>query len=304
MKKILYILLFVFLVVSILYNYIDITESIKLSFNICFNNLFPTLIPFMLLSNIFIKYNFIEYICSTIGNIVSKLFKVNRYCSFAIILSIFTGTPSNAKYLKDLYNNNLIDNDDITKCIKFCHFTNPIFVLSTIGITFLNSKKVGIIILISHVLGSIILGVFNKKNIIIPNSKSINRNNSFIKVLNTSIIDTTNNLILILGVITFCLVLSTLINSILNINYDYKFIFGILEITQGLKHLSLSSFNILFKAIISTFLISFGGISIHMQVFSILDNKKIRYMPYLISRIIHGIISCLICFILLNIYKI
>ena len=83
-----------------------------------------------------------------------------------------------------------------------------------------------------------------------------------------------------------------------------KFLYGLIEITQGLKYLSLSNLSIYVKTIIASFIISFGGISIHAQVFSILDNKKIRYMPYLLSRIIHGIISSIITIILLTIYHI
>ena len=288
----------------ILFNYSDITESIRLSFNICINNLFPSLIPFMILSNILINYNFVEIISETIGNILKKIFKVSKYASFAIIFSLFTGTPSNAKYLNDLYNNKLININDISKCINFCHFNNPIFILSTIGLNFLNNKKLGFIILISHILGAFIIGIFNKKDCINDGIIEKNKSKNFVKILNESIVETANNLTLILGVITVCLILTTILNSVLNINDNLKFLYGLLEITQGLKFLSLSNFNIMLKAIISTFLISFGGISIHLQVFSILDNKKIRYIPYLISRLTHAIISSIICFILINIYNI
>lgn len=288
----------------ILFNYSDITESIRLSFNICINNLFPSLIPFMILSNILINYNFVEIISETIGNILKKIFKVSKYASFAIIFSLFTGTPSNAKYLNDLYNNKLININDISKCINFCHFNNPIFILSTIGLNFLNNKELGFIILISHILGAFIIGIFNKKDCINDGIIEKNKSKNFVKILNESIVETANNLTLILGVITVCLILTTILNSVLNINDNLKFLYGLLEITQGLKFLSLSNFNIMLKAIISTFLISFGGISIHLQVFSILGNKKIRYIPYLISRLTHAIISSIICFILINIYNI
>ena len=304
MKKVIYIVLFFPIMIFILYNYVEVTESIKLSFNICINNLFPSIIPFMILSNIFVSFNFIEPICDTIGVVINKVFKVNKYCAFACLFSMFTGAPSNAKYLNDLYTNKLITTYDISKCIRFCHYNNPIFILSTIGVNFLNNKKIGIIILISHILGSFIIGIFNKKDFNTYNIKVSKKKKRFINVLNESIIDTTNNLILILGVITVWLIITTLINNIVNINYNYKFIYGFFEITQGLKYISLSNFSIIFKAVVSTFLISFGGLSIHMQVFSILDNKKIKYIPYLISRIIHGIISSLICLILINIYKI
>lgn len=306
MKKILTILTFFILIYLILLNSIDIIESIKLSFSICINNLFPSLIPFMLLSNILINYNFVNDLSNIFKNIMIKVFSVNKNCAFAFIMSMISGTPSNAKYLKDLLDVNLIDLKDCQKCLNFCHFTNPIFILGTIGYTFLGNKKLGLIILISHYISTILIGLFyRKKNLININKEHNLKTNkkSFIVILNNSINSTINTLLLILGIITTCLIVTSILNNILNLDTNYKFIYGLIEITQGLKYLSLSDLNITLKTILSCFLISFGGICIHMQVFSILENKKIKYLPYLLSRILHGILSSIICFITLNIFN-
>ena len=303
MKKTIKLTIFSITIFIILYNSYEIMESIRFSFSLCINNLFPPLIPFMLLSNILINYNFISDLSDILKNITTKFFKVNKNCSFALIMSMISGTPSNAKYLKDLYDNNLIDEIDVKKCLNFCHFTNPIFIIGTIGYTFLNNKKLGLVILISHFTSSFIIGFFNKKRkkSNINNINNENNKNNFISILKDSINSTIDTLFLILGIITTCIIITTIINNIFNINDNYKFLFGLLEITQGLKYLSLSNLNIYIKAIISSFLISFGGLCIHAQVFSILNNKKIRYTPYLISRIIHGILSSIITYFLIYI---
>ena len=44
----------------IMTNSYEIVNSIKFSFNLCINNLFPSFIPFMLLSNFLISYNFTD----------------------------------------------------------------------------------------------------------------------------------------------------------------------------------------------------------------------------------------------------
>jgi len=300
MKKVILILFFL-LIFLIIINSSTIINNILLSFNICFNNLFPSLIPFMLLSNILIKYNFIEELSNMFKFITNKIFKINKNCAFAIVMSMISGTPSNSKYLKDLYDHNFIDINDVRKCLNFCHFTNPIFIISTMGVTFLNNKKIGLIILISHFFSSFIIGLIFRNNKSSVNNNEFKKNSinkKFIIVLNESIISTANTLLLILGVITFCLIITGIIDSIFSINNNYKFIYGLLEITQGLKYLSLSNLNIYIKAIISSFIISFGGICIHIQVFSILDNKKIRYLPYLFTRLLHGIVSSFLTFII------
>ncbi len=305
MKKLFNILIFFIIIFLILKNSIEIIESIKFSFNICANNLFPCLIPFMIISNILINYNFVQDISDILSNITTKIFKVNKSCAFALIMSMISGTPSNSKYLKDLFNNGLINEYDISKCLCFCHFTNPIFILGTIGYSFLGNKRIGLIILISHYLGNFISGILNrnkKYKIINLEHKSNLNKKVFINVLNESIKSTIDTLLLIMGIITSCLIITGLINSIFKINNDYKFIFGILEITQGLKYLSLSNINITLKIVISTFFITFGGFCIHLQIFSILDNNKIRYLPYFINRIFTGILSSFISLILFKLF--
>ena len=233
-----------------------------------------------------------------------KIFKVNENSAFAIIMSMISGTPSNSKYLKDLYDNNLIDLNDVEKCLNFCHFTNPIFIISTIGLTFLNNKKIGLIILISHYLSSFIIGIILRKEskTTFINKKKQIKTKSFIAILNESIINTANTLLTILGTITFCLIITAILDKIIYININYKYIYGLLEITQGLKYLSLSNLSINIKATIASFIISFGGFCIHLQVFSILDNKKIRYLPYFLSRIMHGILSSVITLLITKLF--
>lgn len=304
MKKIISLLIFSIIILLIIINSYEIMENIKFSFSLCINNLFPSLIPFMLLSNILINYNFIDDISDILEKITTKIFKVNKNSSFAIIMSILSGTPSNAKYLKDLYDNKLINVDDVKKCLNFCHFTNPIFILGTIGYNFFNDKKIGLIILIAHYSASLIIGLFNKKTIssnsdILKFKKS---KNNFISVLKNSISVTISTLFLILGIITTCIIITCIINKIIPLNTNYKFIYGLMEITQGLKYLSLSNFSIIFKTIVASFLISFGGLCIHAQTFSILDNKKIRYLPYLSARIFHAILASIITFIIMKFF--
>ena len=301
MKKILYLFITIFLISIIIIDSNKLIESIRFSFNICINNLFPSFIPFMFLSNFLINYNFTDELSDILKSLMKK-FKISKNCSIVFIMSLFSGTPTNAIYINNLLNNNLIDIKDAENCLYFCHFSNPIFVLSTIGYSFLGNKEIGLKILIAHYTSAIIIGIFNKKRV--NNYLNLKKENTvrknFITILKNSIISIYNTLIIILGIITFFIIITTIINNLLNIATNYKFIYGILEITQGLKYLSLANISINFKAFISVFLISFGGLSIHLQVFNIIDNKKIRYVPYLLSRIIHGILSCIILYPLIN----
>ena len=71
--------------------------------------------------------------------------------------------------------------------------------------------------------------------------------------------------------------------------------------TQGIYYIASSNINIILKASIITFFLSFGGISIHMQVFSILKDYKLKYSNYLLARIFHGLISFSLVYLVLSI---
>ena len=303
-KNLLYLIILIIVLFEMLFNSSAIINSVNFSFSLCINNLFPSLFPFMILSNILMEYGFVDISSEFLKPFMNKLFKSHEYATFVLILSIISGSPSNAKYIHELLNKNLIDTNQANKILLFTHFVNPLFIINTIGLTFLNDKILGIIILISHYLGNFIVGLLFRNYHKINESSKINiskainlleqRKNNFINVLTNSIISSINTLLIILGVITTCLIITSLvnINPLLN---------GILEITQGLKYISTTNLEILKKVLLITFLISFGGFSIHAQVFSILNNKKIKYIPYLVARIIHGIISSIIVYILFKI---
>ena len=302
-KNIIYLLVLTITLFEMLFNSSLIINSVTFSFSLCINNLFPSLFPFMILSNILMEYGFVDIASELLKPIMNKLFKSHEYGSFVLILSIISGTPSNSKYINELLNKNMINEYDATKLLLFTHFVNPLFVINTIGVSFLHNKLLGIIILISHYLGNFIVGIIFRNYHKINNSTKINiskaittldKKNNFISILTNSIISSINTLLIILGVITTCLIITSLIdiNPILN---------GFLEITQGLKYISTTNLEMLKKVLLTTFLISFGGFSIHAQSFSILSNKKIKYIPYLIARITHGIISSIIVYILFRI---
>ena len=101
--------------------------------------------------------------------------------------------------------------------------------------------------------------------------------------------------------VTICLflILSTLIINIFNLNSYLSLVTkAVLEMTMALEQIPSMNISDTCKVIISSAIISFGGLSIHMQVISILD-EKIRYRNYFIGRIYQIIISSVISVILI-----
>ncbi|MCM3632636.1 MULTISPECIES: sporulation integral membrane protein YlbJ [Paenibacillus] len=73
---------------------------------------------------------------------------------------------------------------------------------------------------------------------------------------------------------------------------------GIFEVTLGAQQASMASLPLQHQAAIAVAILSWGGLSVHAQVASLLSQTSIRYMPFFISRFAHSIISVLLLYAL------
>ncbi len=306
MKKKLYsftiIITFIILIVNIFVKSSVLTETIVFSINLFIKNILPSLFPMFIISSILVDIDIPIVIGNMFRKITSILFKTKGEAAFVFFMSMITGFPSSAKYINDLIDKDLINEKEAEKILMFSFFSNPLFIVNTVGIMFLGSIKIGFMLLISHIIGNIVVGLifrnYNSTNIKNDNNKIINslkhlnykiNNTNIFTTLIKSIRNSLDTLINIFGIVTFSLIIINILFKDINM-FNIPLI-GITEMTSGLKYLSISNIDINIKIILSMFFISFGGFSVHLQIMSILNEKKVKYLPFLIARLIHGIIS-------------
>ena len=260
-----------FILILILFNKNLVSTTITSSFYIWFNTLVPSMLPMFILSDILINYSVL-----------------------ILFISCISGFPGNASALKEAYDLNLMSKEEVEHLLLFNHFPNPLFVLQTVGVFYLKDNLLGIIILVSIFTSNIIIGIiYRRKNhpTKVNYITNINKSQSFMNVFSNSIKKSINTLLMISGTVTSFLIISTLICYIFNFNdYMRTFIYGLFEMTMGIRSLSLLNILDIYKVMLSSVILSFGGLSIHLQVISILDDK-IRYRNYFIGRIYQAIIS-------------
>ena len=294
----------------------SILSSVSFSLSIWKNNIFPSLFPFFVLSEIMIKYGIPEFIGALVKPFMNKLFKIKGPAAFIFVMSIISGNPSNAKYTRELYLNGSLNKYEATKILCFTCFANPLFILGTVSLMFLNNKEVGILIIFCHYIGNIIIGLLlrgyypskvEKNNIslndaiVAMHKKRIKNEDGFGTIFTNSLVNSINTLLLILGVMTICLVITTIIDNNVNLNGIVQSVLnGFVEMTQGLKYISMEELPLKIKCVLSVMILSFGGLSVHMQIVSILSDTDIKYLPFLCSRIIHSVLSGVFTFILFD----
>ena len=283
---------------SLIVNPTLITSEIINALKVFCTTLFPSIFPFFLISDLLISYNFCNTLNKYFAKINNFLFHTSNASNFVIIMSVFSGFPSGAKYIKTLLDKHMLNINQANYLITFTHFANPLFVLSITKSLFSN-RSIGYLILLTHILANILLAI-----IIRPKEKEKiqkqewNQISSFSTNLSSSIKSSLNLLALILGNTCFFYIVTKLISTYLNMGIIPSiFMNGFFDMTKGLNSIILLSTTDLFKAILTLTFISFGGINIHMQVLDIISDTKIKYKNFLLGRISQLAISSFLFFI-------
>ena len=291
--------LFCFISIILIFkNNKEIANIIINATNLFFKKVFVSLFPMFILNDILIHLNIPYYFYKVFNKLFIKVFHTNGLGAYVFIMSLISGTPSNAYILKELVINNKLSSEEASHFLMFTYFSNPLFSIVMLSTIFPYNTTIKIII-IHYISNLLIAFLMRKKAPKITNINLQKEKNSSKNILIKSINKSMNTLLMILGSIIFYMLLTYIVTFPILKNHLLKTILsGFLEITNGLNNLIYLETYSKIKEIIAISIISFGGLSIHTQIKSILEDTKINYSSFLKGRIIHVIVSiCILAFI-------
>ncbi|SEP12944.1 sporulation integral membrane protein YlbJ [Paenibacillus sp. OK076] len=81
---------------------------------------------------------------------------------------------------------------------------------------------------------------------------------------------------------------------------SHSLVGGLFEVTLGAKEAGGAGISIplVYKAAAAAFVLSWGGLSVHAQIMSVLSNTTMRYGPFLFARAIHALIAPILVLLL------
>ena len=296
------------------------------------NNIIPALFPFFIATELLSHTNVINILGKFLNKFMRPIFNVPGQGSYPLIMGIISGYPVGAKIVCDLRNKNILTKAESERLIAFTNNSGPLFILGTIGIGLFKDTTTGIVLLITHILASLTVGIIfrfwkykdtnigNYKNSSSITNYTVNISNIG-DILSTSI---KNSIITILNIGGFILLFSVIISicnqshlielvnalispifNLFHINQDFSYgiINGFLDITNGLQQISMIPIkNISFSIIICAFILGFGGVSVLLQVYSFTSKTDISIKPYILGKFLQGILSALYTFILFHFF--
>lgn len=297
------------------------------------NSVVPSLFPFFVATELLMNTNFVYIMGKLLNKIMKPLFNIRGEGSFCFLMGLISGYPVGAKIACNFRKNNICTKEECERLLSFTNNSGPLFIVGSIGISMFGNSMIGLLLLITHIFACITVGIIfrfwkskNNSSISYLSSHSnfnTNSNVSFSnlgEVLGKSITNSISTILLIGGfVVVFSSIISILkasgfLNSIVILftpifnvlGIDSTFISGIftgiLEITNGINYIAnIHIKNISINIIITAFLLGFGGISVLLQVWSIIAKTDLSIRPYLFGKLLQGFLAAFYTFVVINI---
>ncbi len=257
---------------------------------VCTEIIIPSLFIFSVIGIFLVSSNCLSSLNKLITPFSKFAFGLGGNLFFIFLISLFSGYPIGAKLIDNSVKNKEIDESTANSMLCYCVNAGPAFVVLAVGEKVFLSKNLGYVLLLSHVLTSIIFAVFLRSKItntkIAEKDSPQNLGDTFV----SSVSDATHSIINICAFV----VLFSVICEVLK-EYNLKLILPFFEITTGI----ITTKNLYFTA----FLLGFGGISIQLQVLSVITSFKVNKIKFFLFRISHGAISAAFTFGFIKILK-
>jgi len=293
------------------------------------NSVVPSLFPFFVATELLSHTNITYYLGKILNRFMKPIFNIRGEGCFAFIMGIISGYPMGAKIAANFRENNVCSREECERLLSFTNNSGPLFIIGTVGIGMFGNSTTGFLLLITHLLAAISVGIifrfwkFNIKSQTLSNKYVNSKDNISLSnlggIIGNSISNSINTILLIGGfVVLFSVIISILQNShfldliytcikplfaLFNIPLEFVngSICGVLEITNGLNiicNISIKKLSI--NIIIASFLLGLGGISILLQVWSTIAKTDLSIKPYILGKLLHGCLAAFYTFIFLN----
>jgi len=209
----------------------------------------PSLFPFFVATEMLSYTNVVSCLGKWLTPIMRPLFGVPGEGAFAFIMGLISGYPVGAKIVSNFMEQGIVTQEEAERMLAFTNNSGPLFIIGTVGITLFGNTTIGVLLLITHILACISVGIIlnvctihKRKNDFLPQHTKVsishnkrhsihNRStkpkitpptfSSLGEILGTSIKNATSTILLIGGfVVLFSVVISILNQSHLLDNFS------------------------------------------------------------------------------------
>ena len=259
-----------------------------------FQIILPTLLPFIIISNLLIHTNAVNYISGMLRPFVQKLFCVSDNACYAILVGFLCGYPMGAKVVADLIKTNRISKTEGQYLLSFCNNTSPMFIISYIVTQNFKDPSLLLgtlcILMLSPILCSFLFRRFYPEDSSLQRMLRATKNGIYFhfSILDDCIMNGFETITKVGGYIILFSILFALSTSL-----PVGLLLPALEITNGISYIFNMGLPLSFTFPLVLAFTSFGGFCSVAQTYSMLQGTKISIFPYIIQKLITALVTSL-----------
>ncbi len=257
---------------------------------LCANVIIPSLFPFCVIALFCFKSGVTRFISKILSPIAQTIFHISGEQLCVFIMSFLAGYPVGMRLINELESDKRISNAQAKRMGIYCVNAGPAFILAAVGEGILGDKRIGTILLLSNIIATVLLAF-----VVEFRSRPAEKNSEIAPMLSISdafVESTAQAARSIFGICAWITLFSALL-AILNSGIIPKFIYNIFsyigEVTTGV-------ISVKGNVPLAAAIISWGGLSVHCQVYSVGKQNSPKYLIFLAGRAFHAAVSSLLTY--------
>lgn len=288
-------------------------QAAREGLRLCGNVIIPSLFPFFVLSSLVVELGMSRYLGKLLEHVMYPLFRVNGACASALALGFVGGYPVGAKTAISLYQNGQCSKTEAERLLAFCNNSGPAFVLGVVGAGIFGSGTVGLILYLTHIAASLLVGLLfrfykpgeaPKKAGQHWDVQAVAFAPAFTRSVSSALTSALNICAFVLFFTVFirCLSLSGFLPAAsgllaavfsplgLTQPQAQQLLTGLLEVSSGVS--SLTGDGMLSGRLsLAAFMLGWAGLSVHCQVLAFLGDCGLSMRTYFWGKLLHGGLS-------------
>lgn len=283
------------------------SDAVKDGLSMCAGVIIPSLFPFFAATNLINELGISKLVGSAMSPLSSKLFGVSGQSAAAFIIGVTGGYPLGAAYIAGLRRQQLISSEEASRLLIFCNNSGPAFIIGAAGIGIFKSSALGFFLYVVHISAALIWGIILSSGVRgdICYDSDLLSEKSVSDAVTAAIKKSAEATINICAFITAFSALNGILDAMglfssiagslsyatgAELSWCRALLAGILELGNGIgsmQGLTASPVNLALAA----FILSWGGLSVHFQSFSMISGTDIKTARYMIGRFLIALTS-------------
>ncbi len=291
--------------------------AVSAALQLCLPSVIPALFPFFAASTLAVSCGMAQTIGALCAVPFRMLFHLPACGAAVLFVSFLGGYPAGARMAAQLYRNGQCTREQAADLAAVCNNTGPAFLIGMCGNGVFHSLHAGIFLYCVHILSAVLTAlVLRPKNIPAPAKpddfpQTLRAAPLFVQAvlsagcasLHVSAFVLVFSVILSLarqtGLFSLVLSVSAPLCSAFGLSDGTGVLIGLLELTQGLAHLTPHAGTLAARLTTVSFLCAFGGVSVLFQTAAVTDGLAFR--ACLRGKLVHALLAALVCAVALHV---